>query len=204
MYQPIGLPYGYYDLQEFLSAKTLEIHYNKLYLEYLLRLNQVLLKNNFQFQYPKEELFNRISEFPIKDRDMILYNAGGAINHEIYFNSMTKEKTETIPEPLYSALLKSFGTIEVFKNQIINQAIFFAGSGYTFLVVNELNNLQIISQSNQDTPYLIGMIPIMAIDIWEHSYYLDYTVERKKYVNQFFDYINWDFVNKAYQKAITK
>lgn len=202
MYQKITLPYQLSELSPFLSERTMKLHYDDLYLGYLNRLNRVLEKNKFTYSYPKEELFDRITDFPIQDRDDILYNAGGVINHEVYFLSISKEQNIELKEPLKSVFLKLFGTMEVFYNRLMEQSLSFAGSGYTFLVVNANKGLQLISQSNQDTPYLFGMTPIMAIDIWEHAYYLDFTTAKKDYIEGFLSHINWDTVNDAYQKAM--
>lgn len=202
MYQKMTLPYQLGELSPFLSERTMRLHYDNLYLGYLNRLNGLLQKNKFTYSYPITELFDRINDFPIQDRDDILYNAGGVINHEVYFKSMGPKQNVELKEPLKSAFLRLFGTMDAFFDRLMEQSVFFAGSGYTFLVVNTHKTLQLISQSNQDTPYLFGMIPILAIDIWEHAYYLDFTTARKDYIEGFLSHIDWDQVNEAYIDAI--
>ncbi len=205
MYQPYILKYDYNDLEPHISKKTMEIHYNNHYLKYLKNLNDALIKNKFNFQYPKEDLFDNIDIFPIQDRDTILYNAGGVINHELYFSSIKKQENNvSIPEPLQSALVKKFGNIENFMNQLIELASFLPGSGYTFLAVKPNQDLYLLNLPNQDSPFSYDMVPILAIDVWEHAYYLDYYNNRKKYIEELMKIIDFTEVNKKYQEILNK
>lgn len=202
MYKPYNLKYDYNALEPSISKLTLETHYNSHYLKYLKNLNDILIKNDFKFQYPVEELFKNIDIFPIKDRDDILYNAGGVINHELYFDSMIPNGNEVIPEPLNSALIEKFGSITDFVNQFISLASLLPGSGYTFLVVKPSRELYLLDLPNQDSPYSFGMIPILNIDVWEHAYYLDYRNNRKDYINNFLKIINFNEVNEKYKQIL--
>lgn len=202
MYQPYILKYGYGDLEPNITRNTLEAHYNNHYLRYLKKLNDILIKNKFHFQYPVKDLFKNIDIFPIDDRDDILYNAGGVVNHELYFDSMNKENKQTIPEPLNSALISKFGSIDSFINQFINLANILPGSGYTFLTVKKNKELYILNLANQDSPYSFEMEPILGIDVWEHAYYLDYGNNRKAYIENFMKLIDFDVVNQKYQEKI--
>lgn len=204
MYQPYILKYDYSGLEPNISRKTLEAHYNNHYLKYLRQLNEVLKKNKFNFQYPVKDLFENIDIFPITDRDDILYNAGGVVNHELYFDNMNKEKIENIPEPLNSALINKFGSIDKFKQQFINLASILPGSGYTFLVVKKSGELYLINLANQDSPYSIEMEPILNIDVWEHAYYLDYGSNRKSYIEKFMKLIDYSKVNEKYKKILNQ
>ena len=203
MYQPIILKYDLSDFEPDISRKTLDLHYNTLYLKYLNNLNRFLINNNFKFNYPIKELFNKISDFPISDRDDILYNAGGVINHELYFRMLTTNPPSDIPEPLKGALIEKYGSIDNFLLEFKTKAGLLGGSGYTFLVVTPLKELLIVNLPNQDSPYFYNLIPIMNIDVWEHAYYLDVYTEREKYVNNFFKYMDYNEVNKNYNEAIS-
>jgi len=191
VYQPMILKYDLDSFEPFISRKTMDIHYNRLYLKYLGELNKVLKINNFSFGYPVSDLFAKISDFPIQDRANILYNAGGVVNHELYFNSIINKDNEVIPEPLNSALIKQYGSIDKFIDELREKAMLLTGSGYTFLVVNFLKELLLINLSNQDSPYFYNFIPIMAIDVWEHAYFLDNYNEILKYINNFIKFINY-------------
>jgi len=202
MYKPYILKYDYSALEPNISKLTLETHYNSHYLKYLKNLNDLLIKSNFKFQHPVKDLFKNIDIFPIKDRDDILYNAGGVVNHELYFDSMIPNGTGIIPEPLNRALIEKFGSIEGFINQFINLATLLPGSGYTFLVLKPSKELYLLDLPNQDSPYSFGMIPILTIDVWEHAYYLDNRNNRKDYINNFLKLINFNEVNKKYQQIL--
>jgi len=202
MYKPYVLKYNYNSLEPHISKLTLETHYNSHYLKYLKKLNDILIKNNFKFQYPVEDLYFNIDVFPIKDRDDILYNIGGVINHELYFDSMTPNGKKEIPEPLNSDLISKFGSIDNFIKQFISLANFLPGSGYTFLAVKPNRELYLLDLANQDSPYSFGMIPILCIDVWEHAYYLDYKNNRSGYVDNFLELIDFDLVNEKYKKIL--
>lgn len=203
MYQPYILKYDYNSLEPHIGKRTMEFHYNNHYLKYLRKLNEVLVKNNFGFQYPIEELYDNIDIFPIGDRDDIIYNAGGVINHELYFSSMKpKGDNVHIPEPLNSALVQKFGSIDQFMKQFMNLASNLPGSGYTFLVVKPNKELYLLNLANQDSPYSFGMTPILAIDVWEHAYYLDRDNDRKTYIEEFLKVVDFEEVNRKYQKTL--
>lgn len=202
MYKPYILKYDYNSLEPHISKKTLETHYNSHYLKYLKNLNDLLVKNNFKFQYPVKDLFFNIDIFPIKDRDDILYNAGGVVNHELYFDSMIPDANKVIPEPLNSAIVSKFGSIQDFLKQFIDLAVSLPGSGYTFLSITKNKELYLLNLANQDSPYSLEMIPILNIDLWEHAYYLDYRGNRRKYVENFLEVIDFVEVNKKYQQIL--
>lgn len=203
MYQPYILKYDYNALEPNISKKTMELHYHSHYLKYLRNLNEVLQKNNFGFQYPVKDLFSNIDVFPISDRDSIIYNAGGVINHELYFDSMKpKNSNINIPEPLNQALIQKFGSIDQFIEQFLNLASLLPGSGYTFLTVKPSKELYLLNLANQDSPYTFNMIPILTIDVWEHAYYLDYNNNRKTYIEEFIKIIDFEEVNQKYKQVL--
>lgn len=202
MYKPYILKYSYNALEPYISSTTLETHYNSHYLKYLNKLNELLVKNNFKFQYPVSSLFKNIDIFPIKDRDDILFNAGGVVNHELYFDSMIPNNNIVVPEPLNTVLINKFGSINSFIKQFVDLASLLPGSGYTFLVVKSSGELYLLNLANQDSPYSLGMIPILGIDVWEHAYYLDYKNNRKSYIDNFLKLINFNEVNKKYQQIL--
>ncbi len=127
------------------------------------------------------------------------------MNHELYFSSMSQRKgQEKIPEPLNSHLIEKFGSIENFKYQLLERANSFRGSGYVFLTVNQNSELYLMALPNQENPYVYQRIPILAIDVWEHAYYLDYYNDKKKYNEAFFQIIDFTEVNRKYQENLKK
>lgn len=201
MYTLNTLDYPYNALEPTISSKTIDIHHNKHHKKYLDNLNKLLNYNNYG--YTKEQLVNHIDEFPIKDRGNILFNLGGVLNHDLYFDIIGPYNHE-IKGTFKEKIIEEYGDFNNFKNEFIKQAKLLVGSGYTFVVLNKDNNLEIINTSNQDTPYSYGLIPIMNIDLWEHAYYLDYQNNKDDYIENFFSIIDYDKVNKHYEQALQK
>ncbi len=199
MYQAKPLKYNYDALEPNISSKTINTHYNKHYLGYLNKLNDTLKSINYNYRYSVKDLIKHIDEFPIGIRDDILFYAGGVINHELYFDNLGFSE---LNGSLKEAIIKKYGNVDNFKEEFIEAANNLVGSGYTFLVVNRKNELGIINTSNQETPYLYDMVPIMTIDLWEHAYYLDYLNNRNQYILNFFNIINYSKVNSNYEEAI--
>ena len=179
-----------------LSEETMYYHYDKLYKNYVNQF-QKLVDSNIT---PLEAVKN-ISSFPLDKRGNILHNAGGILNHELYFEEIDKNGRHIPSGILIEDIMKKYGSYENFKKEFIKIAKLLVGSGYTFLVLNSQNELDIVNMSNQETPYLYDMIPIMNIDLWEHAYYLDYKNEKNKYIDIFFDFINYDVIDKRYEQA---
>ena len=147
-------------------------------------------------------MVSHIEEIPIDVRDDVLYNLGGVLNHELYFYSMSNNKVNVPIGVLRKKIIDEYGTIENFKDEFIKTANKLVGSGYTFLVLNNNLKLEIINTPNQETPYLYGLIPIMALDLWEHAYYLVYRNRRSEYIEKFFEIVDYNNINKNYEKAV--
>lgn len=199
MYKPKPLMYSYDALQPYIDEETINIHYNKHYLGYLNKLNDLLNSIDYDYRYSVKELISKIEVFPIDKRDDILFLAGGVINHELYFDSMTPNNY--FGGEIIDKIVLDYGSFENFKKEFIKNTEILVGSGYTNLVLNKNNKLQIINTSNQETPILYELIPIFNIDLWEHAYYLKYRNHKDLYVDAFFHIINFDTLNKNYEKA---
>ncbi len=194
-YERIKLDYT--TLEPYIDNKTLDLHYNAHYKGYTDNLNKYLKKHNYNYEYDPIYLAKNIDILPMEDRDEILFNLGGYLNHSLYFYILT-DKKKSIPTPFIEIINKQFVSFDNFKNEFINMATELKGSGYTFLVLDKNNKLRIINTSNQDTPYYYGFIPIMTIDVWEHAYYLKHYNKRKDYLEAIFNIIDWDKVYKLY------
>ena len=196
MYIKINLDYN--SLEPYIDNKTFMLHYNAIYNSYIDKLNKLLKKNNYKDNYSLNELVDKIDIFPLEDRGEILYNLGGALNHKLYFYEMS-DKGNNIP---YGEILKDinkyFGSYDNFKKEFIKKSLNLVGSGYTFLVMDESGKLQIINTSNEDTPYSYGFIPIIVLDLWEHSYYLKYTTNKEAYINNWFNLLDFKKINNLY------
>lgn len=203
MYQIYKLPYCYDALEPFIDTHTLGLHYQKHQKGYLKKLNELLIKNNYNFEYPIELLSYHIDEFPDNDREDILFNLGGVLNHIIYFQSMSNKK-EPPNELLRDKMLQIFGDIDNFKKLFKESALKVKGSGYTYLVLDKNNNLNIINMLNQDSPYFHELIPLLCIDVWEHAYYINYENKRDLYIDNFFEVMDFTLANKMYETFINK
>ena len=194
-YKRITLDYK--SLEPYIDDRTLDLHYNAHYRNYTDKLNKYLNDINYDYKDSPEYLAKHIDILPMENRDEILFNLGGYLNHSLYFYNLTNKKKD-IPIELLNLINKYFGSFSLFKEEFIDMAMEVKGSGYTFLVMDKNNKLRIINTSNQDTPYYYGFTPIMTIDVWEHAHYLKYTYLRKKYLENIFDIIDFDKVYKLY------
>ena len=194
-YKKIDLDYN--SLDPYIDDKTLYLHYNAHYNGYTDNLNKYLKKHNYKYDKSPVYLAENIDILPMEDRDEILYNLGGYLNHSLYFYELTNVKKD-IPVPFLNIINKYFTSYDNFKKTFIDMAMEVNGSGYTFLVIDKNNNLRIINTSNQDTPYYYGFTPIMTIDVWEHSYYLKHYNKRRDYLEDIFNIIDYDKVYKLY------
>ncbi len=203
-YEKIKLDYD--SLEDIIDDKTLDLHYNVHYKKYTEKLNSLLQDENFNYGYNPIFLAKNIDILPIQNRDEILYNLGGYLNHSLYFYNLTDKKKD-VPNDLIELINKNFSSFELFREEFINMASDLKGSGYTFLVMDKNDKLRIVNMTNQDTPYYYGFIPIMTIDVWEHSYYLKYFYDRKKYLSNVFNIIDFEKVYGLYlanKSAISK
>ena len=191
MFKKIKLNYS--SLEPVISDLYLDIHYNKHYGKYVDNLNKLLP----DYSGSVESILMSIESFDKKDRASILVNAGGVLNHELYFRSMSSEVYTN--NTLVSDLVKQYGSFDNFKSEFISCANKLVGSGYTFLVYKD-DKFDIINLPNQESPYSYNYIPLIALDLWEHAYYLTYYNDRALYINNFFNIINFDYANILYEK----
>ena len=194
MYKAKPIKFSFNALEPYLSEETVRRHYI-IYTNYVKRLND-LIENN---KYTLEETIKNIDEFPMENRDKILFLSSAILNHELYFENIGLNKSEPVGK-LKQKIEQQYGSFENFKEEFKKQASYVIGSGYTFLILNN-NDLEIINTSNQENPYSYDLIPIMNIDLWEHAYYIDY-FNRQEYIDNFFSIIDFEEVNNNYEKNI--
>lgn len=197
------LNYSYDALAPNIDAMTMEMHYSKHYLTYTNNLNKALAGTE-QENIPIEDIFKKLDWNNTDLRN----NLGGYYNHTLYFDIIGSKIGGKPTDTLASAIDKDFGSFEAFKTEFVDAANKQFGSGWTWLVVDKSQKLQITSTPNQDNPLMprseiIGK-PIIGIDLWEHAYYLNYQYKRKKYIDAFFNIINWKKVGEKYEEAINK
>lgn len=205
MYKLEELPYLYQDLEPFIDTHTIGLHYNKHAKNYLNNLNGLLKKNRYDYQYSLNELVFHINMFNESDRENILFNLGGVINHNLYFKSMNKSNKRQLPMGnLLEKINETFSGFDEFYALFKEKALTLKGSGYTFLVINKNKDLEIINVKNQDLPILMGYIPLLNIDMWEHAYYLNYKNNKSEYIDNFKEIIDFTYANNLYENFLKR
>ena len=197
------LPYNYDALAPNIDALTMEMHYSKHYLTYTNNLNKAVAGTALENLTIEEVLAKLDPSVP-----EIKNNAGGYYNHSLYFKCMGPKSEGQPNDTLAAAITKKFGSFNEFTTAFKDEAAKQFGSSWVWLIVDRSGNLQITSTQNQDNPMMRNALvpgkPILALDLWEHAYYLDYQYKRKNYVDAFFNAINWNKVAENYEEALKK
>ena len=179
------LPYDKNALEPHISAETLEFHYGKHHQTYVTNLNNLIAGTEF------ENL--SLEEIVKKATGGIFNNAAQVWNHTFYWHSLSPNGGGEPTGALAEAINKAFGSFEKFKEDFSKTAITTFGSGWAWLVKNADGSLALVSTGNAATPLTAGQTPLLTIDVWEHAYYIDYRNLRPKYVEAFWNLVNWDF-----------
>ncbi|HYF33314.1 MAG TPA: superoxide dismutase [Chitinophagaceae bacterium] len=198
-FQQTALPYAYSALEPVIDSMTMEIHYSRHAAGYATNLQQAAQAEGVDVRKPLEDVLSRISKFSTKMRN----NAGGHYNHELFWRCMRNRVTDNRPSgTLLQALETSFGSFGNFKNQFADAARNRFGSGWAWLVKDASNKLSIGSTPNQDNPLMdvsdLKGFPLLGIDVWEHAYYLKYQNKRADYIDNWWNIVNWDFVQQRF------
>ena len=194
------LPYEHSALEPIISSETLHYHHGRHYKTYVDNLNAALENAPKKLQ---EMTLEELILYTVKDLEHyrnIYNNAGGVYNHEMYFENMTPREG-TIAEAgadFLNAVEREYGSMEEMLTKLADAALKVFGSGYAWLCKDVEGSLVIVMMANQDNPITKGFIPLLALDVWEHAYYLDYRNVRKDYVNNWIDIINWEVVSGRY------
>ena len=202
-FKMIPLPYSYDALEPHIDAKTMETHYSKHHLGYTNKLNELVAGTPLE-KLSIEEILKTLDT----ENKPLRNNAGGYFNHNLYWANMSSKGGGEPTGVLNDAIKKDFGSFAEFKNQLTETANKQFGSGWAWLVTDKTGKLSIIGTANEDNPLMpnIGVsgTPLLALDVWEHAYYLKYQNKRNSYVEAFFNVINWKTVEKRYDEAVKK
>jgi Fe-Mn family superoxide dismutase len=190
------LGYAYDALEPAIDARTMEIHHTKHHNGYVNNLN-VALEKHPEFNLPLNEMLLDLNKVPEDIRTAVRNNGGGHYNHTMFWEILTPGGANKPSGKLLEAINKAFGSYENFKKLFASAAATRFGSGWAWLLKTD-KGLVITSTPNQDTPLSEGK-PILALDVWEHAYYLKYQNRRPEYIDAFFSVINWDKVNELYK-----
>lgn len=186
------LNYGLDELSPHISKETLEFHYGKHHQAYVNNLNNLV----------KETKFEKMSleEIILSSEGGIFNNAAQIWNHSFFWNCLAPKAGGAPTGGIKAQIEKSFGTFDKFKEDFNKQALANFGSGWTWLVKDEKGEISILNTSNADLPLRHNKVPLLVVDIWEHAYYIDYRNNRGNFLAAFWNLVNWDFVNKNFEK----
>ncbi|MBF0213425.1 MAG: superoxide dismutase [Fe] [Magnetococcales bacterium] len=185
-FQLPALPYAQNALEPHISAETLEFHYGKHHQTYVTNLNKLIEGTENQ---------GKSLEEIIKGSSGGLFNNAAQVwNHSFYWNCLTPGGGGAPTGALADAINAKFGSFESFKEKFTNTAIGTFGSGWAWLVKNADGSLDLMSTSNAATPMTEGKTALLTCDVWEHAYYIDFRNARPKYVEAFWNLVNWEFV----------
>jgi Fe-Mn family superoxide dismutase len=194
------LPYAYNALEPHIDARTMEIHYDKHHRAYYTNFVNAIKGTPLE-KMPLSGILASIS----KQTDAVRNNGGGYYNHVFFWNNLGTGSAGPSAE-LTAAINKAFGSFDKFKEAFNNSAKTRFGSGWAWLYLNGDKNLAVGSTPYQDNPLMdnatIKGIPLLAIDVWEHAYYLKYQNMRATYVDAFWNVVNWDEVNRRYKQTV--
>ena len=186
------LPFAKDALEPFISSETIEYHYGKHHNAYVNKLNE-LIKDT--------ELEKMSLASIIRDSDGAVFNnAAQVFNHTFYWNSLSSSKT-VLSQKLLAKINNDFGSLDALKDEFIKAGTTLFGSGWVWLVREPKGQLAIKKTENAHNPLASHQIPIFVCDVWEHAYYIDYRNLRPKYLEEFWNHINWDFASKAFEKT---
>ncbi|HEY8118446.1 MAG TPA: superoxide dismutase [Methylophilaceae bacterium] len=180
------LPYAKNALEPVISAETIEFHYGKHHQTYVTNLNNLIKGTEFENSTLEETI--------MKSSGGIFNNAAQVWNHTFYWNGFKPNGGGAPSGALATAIDKAFGSFDEFKKLFSQKALTTFGSGWAWLVKNKDGSLTLESTSNAGTPMTNGQTALLTIDVWEHAYYVDYRNARAKYIEEFWNIINWDFV----------
>tara|TARA_B100001765_G_scaffold14794_1_gene8696 strand:+ start:2484 stop:3104 length:621 start_codon:yes stop_codon:yes gene_type:complete len=191
-------PYSAY--APYIDAKTMELHHDKHHRGYVKKLNKAMVENDIDTDRI-EDLFEKIADYP----DAIRQNGGGHYNHTVFW-SLLDDTMSTPTESLLQKLTDTFGGLEDFKAEFTKAALGVFGSGWVWLIVASDGDLKITTTRNQDNPLMSNQetqgYPLIAVDVWEHAYYLNYQNERVKYLNALWSLIDWNVVCDRYRNRM--
>lgn len=194
------LPYDYNALEPHIDAKTMEIHHSKHHQAYVNNLNAALKDHADLQNKTVEELVKNLNSVPETIRNAVRNNGGGHLNHTFFWQIMGSGKGGEPSGELAEKIKSSFESFEKFKEKFAAAGLSRFGSGWAWLTVTK-NGLQIESTANQDNPLTDGRVPILGVDVWEHSYYLKFQNRRADYIKEWWNVVNWDQVTQNLKSA---
>ncbi len=192
----IELKYGYADLEPAIDALTMEIHHGRHHATYVANYNG-LVEGTELAELSVAEVLTNLDKLPAEKKQAIINNGGGAYNHDVYFEQFTPGGSELADGELKDKIVSTFGSVEEMLEQLKNAGLTRFGSGWSWLVAKG-DELSIAQTLNQDTVLSDGFTPLIAIDVWEHAYYLKHQNKRPAYLDDVVTVIDWKVVEDRF------
>jgi Fe-Mn family superoxide dismutase len=195
------LPYPANALEPHIDTKTMEIHHGKHHQAYMDNLNKALDGHPDLQAMSIGDLMRNLSKVPDAIKAPVRNNGGGHANHSMFWQIMGPGAGGQPTGEVADAIKSTFGDFAAFQAKLKDAALTQFGSGWAWLVVDKGGKLQVVKTPNQDTPLSDGHTPILGVDVWEHAYYLKYQNLRAKYVDEWWNVVNWKAVAERFAKA---
>jgi Fe-Mn family superoxide dismutase len=195
------LPYDYAALEPHIDELTMRIHHDKHHGAYVTNANAALANHPDLAALSVEDLLKNLEQVPADIRTAVRNNAGGHANHTFFWQILSPNGGGTPTGAVAAAIDKTFGGFEPFKEQLTKAGVGRFGSGWAWLTIDSTGALRIESTANQDSPISEGRTPILGVDVWEHAYYLKYQNLRPKYIEAWYNTVNWPEVARRYEIA---
>ncbi|MDD4319204.1 MAG: superoxide dismutase [Candidatus Peribacteraceae bacterium] len=198
---PYTLPkllFSYDALEPHIDAKTMEVHYSKHHRTYCDNANKFLAGTGWE-EKPIEEVLKNLDKLPEDKRTPVRNHGGGYFNHNLFWTFLGGDSRSPSAD-VQGALDGAFGSMDAFREKFEAAALGQFGSGWAWLVKND-GKLEILQTANQDSPVSSGKVPLLALDVWEHAYYLKYQNRRADYVKAFWNVVNWNEVARRFTAA---
>ncbi|HEV3284879.1 MAG TPA: superoxide dismutase [Solirubrobacteraceae bacterium] len=193
------LPYPYDALEPHIDKATMEFHHDKHHQAYVDKVNQAL-EGTPLADAPIEDILRDLSQVPDAKRTAVKNNGGGHYNHTMFWENMSPDGGGEPDGDLASAIGSAFGSFADFQAKVKETGVNQFGSGWSWLVLDG-SNLAIVGSANQDNPISGGQVPLLGVDVWEHSYYLKYQNRRPDYIDAWWNVVNWPRVAERFAAA---
>jgi Fe-Mn family superoxide dismutase len=198
------LPYAFDALEPHIDAKTMEIHWGRHHKAYVDNLNKAVAGKEDLASKSIERLMIDVNSVPAAIRGAVINNGGGHYNHSVFWSLMKKDGGGEPTGATAKAIDGAFGSYAKFQEKLSTAAMTRFGSGWAWLVVNQMGMMDVVSFPNQDCPLSAGLKPVMGVDVWEHAYYLKYQNKRADYLKAWFNTLNWDAIGERLSQALKK
>ena len=197
-YELPALGYDFAALEPHIDAQTMQIHHGKHHQAYVNNLNTALEKHP-EITISLEEMLHDLTKVPEDIRGAVRNNGGGHYNHAFFWTLMTPGGSKQ-PVGELAAAIDAMGGLESLKEKVNAAGVGRFGSGWAWLIVKD-GALSVVSTANQDTPLELGAKAVLGVDVWEHAYYLKYQNLRPKYLEAWWNVVNWDVLEANYKSA---